>query len=374
MDSVCLRFVFLAFVLCMGTAGCSVVFGADFDARQCNSQADCDVAAIGLASPLVCEENICRRPACTATSDCPGGSICADAVCVQGDAGVALIACTQDSECGTGNLCGFDKFCYEKWGCIDQDRDWTADTNATYRTAVRNFLDITRPDLIPNVFVKACLGTNLTCTPAFITDSEVTKTATHEIAVPFRNLPSSGFIGSVNIEVDAGPVPDGGVPSILPAAVHFTTENPLVSDITQQTNVLLVSPEIVALSASGWGLTVDQSKATMILQAHDCGGRKAGGVSIGPIGESGHLFVPIAGNSMPIFGDNKTTEDGAALIFNLTVKNQVFVLRDEETGRIITDRISISLKGTTLNYFVYYPRRSAVERWMAYAKSQELTP
>lgn len=364
--------------------GCSLVYGSDLDAKQCTKQEDCDTAAASVGLPLVCEANVCRQPSCASTVDCPTGSWCVNSLCVSPDAGTPALPCNQDSDCTGGQLCGFDKLCYEKWGCIDQGRDWTPNTNAHYRAAVRSFSNSTDPNAVGTVSAKAC-NPNTTCNPPFVPpDAVVYDHAQRTIDVPFNVLPAGGFTGDVTvIDVDAGVPGDGGIPenARYPGVIHFTSQNPLVSDLTPQTDILLSTPAEVRFIAGTWAAwisyPVDPAKGVMVLQVHDCGGRKAAGMRLTPgaTPETAQwLFVPIESKTSPNPRLQKTTEDGAALLFNLPATAVTFTLTDEDQNRVINDRIAVTLKPVSLNYFAYYPRKSAVERWMTYARSQGLSP
>jgi hypothetical protein len=363
--------------------GCSLVYGGDLDAKQCTKQEDCNSAASTLGYPLVCEANACRQLSCASQVDCPTNTQCVNAVCVSPDAGTPSAACSQDSECPGSQLCGFDKFCYDKWGCLDQDRDWTANTTAHYRAAVRDFVESTNPDALGMISAKACSLNNIACVPPFVSSDVVIYDQTMKtIDVPFGSLPMDGFTGTINVvEVDAGVPSDGGLPATYPGLIHFTSQNPLVSDLTPQTDILLSTPATVAQLSLLWKdsipYPVDEAKGLLVLQVHDCGGRKAAGMKLTPRATAEtaeYLFVPIESKTTPNPELTKTTEDGAALLFNLPGSNVSFTLTDEDANRVINDRIAIALKAPAINYFAYYPRRSAVERWMGYARSQGLTP
>lgn len=358
---------FLAALLATST-GCSLVYGDDIDARQCESNADCEAAATALGDPLVCLAHICQRQTCTTNAECPAQAICSNTVCVKGDAGPVQMACTQDSECGAGKRCGFDNVCYEKWGCLENDRDWTPNASATYSSVVRDFYDSSL--IAGTITARACRPTEPTCNSPFVRpeQTQVDQQA-KTFAVPFATLPSSGFIGSINVNVGADSA-DAGTQAFMPGYIHFTQENPLVSDLVPQTDILLVRPSIVSVLAASWDEPVDVTKAILVLQAHDCGGRKAPGMSIAPLTTvDGYFFVPIAGKTLPVPGETRTADDGAALAFNLPEKSLVFVLRDEDAGRVLSDTISMSIRAGAINYFAYYPRRSAVEKWMAHQKT-----
>jgi hypothetical protein len=352
-------------------AGCSLVYGGDIDARQCTSSADCEAAAATLGDPLVCLASICQRQTCTTNAECPAQTVCSNTVCVKGDAGPMQRACTQDSECGAGERCGYDKLCYDKWGCLDTERDWTPNASATFRSAVGDF--ITGAVATGNVTVRACRVNDPDCSRPVVEVEQVpVEAATKAFTVTFSALTSLGFIGMVNVTASGT---DGLGAPFLPGYVHFTQETPLVSDLKPQTDVLLIGSSSIATLAASWAYPIDPQKVILVLQAHDCGGRRAPGVSLAPLDAvADYLYVPIAGKMVPMPGETKTADDGAALAFNLPGKSQVFIIRDEDLSRVLTDKISVTLRAPGINYLAYYPRRSAVEKYMAYAKSQGLVP
>ena len=88
-----------------------------------------------------------------------------------------------------------------------------------------------------------------------------------------------------------------------------------------------------------------------------------------PTGVATATFVPIQNESVPVVGGTRTTIDGSAIIITVPPdRNQVFLLRDEETGRIISDEITFIPRGGAVNYFFYYPRHRALEQWNQQAK------
>lgn len=364
--------------------GCSLVYGSDLDAKQCTKQEDCDSASASVGTPLVCEANVCRQPSCASSVDCPTGTLCVSALCVSPDAGTPALPCNQDSDCAGTQLCGYDKLCYEKWACLDNDRDWTANTSGTYRAYVRNFG--TSTPVTGTVTGKACAPSDSDCKTPVVPAATVDP-AQQLVSVLFSTLPRDGFTGTVNIDVDAGvvpPPPDGGYSSAYyPGVVQFTSQNPMVSDLSPQTDILLTSPSLVSAIAKPWfdakriPYPVDPVAALTVLQVHDCGGRKAAGMKLTPRATpetATWLFVPIESKTSPNPDLTKTTEDGAALLFNLPGGPVTFTLTDEDQNKVINDRIAMTLKAPAINYFAYYPRRAAVEKWMTYAKSQGLLP
>lgn len=335
---------------------CSIMYGDDADAKQCKVQADCDAVSMRTGAQLVCNDGVCEQPA---------------------DAGAQVVAkaCTVDSECPANNRCGFDGFCYEKWGCIDQPRDFApADTNADFRATVRRFENSASAELVGDLKAVACLTNSPSCNPPSVASEAIALSADKVLAVPFRGLAENGFVGA--IEVMRRPSADGGTGDpILPAYYHFTSENPLVTNLTTQSELFMASDVIFPVLAGQWGVTLDPQRGTVVLQVHDCGGRKAADVTLTPMGVSDYLFAPVTGKSTPTLAASATTEDGAALLLNLPPdRNVIFTLRDEVQGRVLSDKISFVVRGKAINYFAYYPRRSALARWMAHAKAQGLTP
>jgi hypothetical protein len=337
---------------------CTVMYGDDADARQCKAQADCDQIGATLGVALVCSDGVCEAS----------------------DAGaqVGPRACKADNECGTNNLCGFDGYCYAKWGCLDEPRDFSpADVNPEFRASIRRFEDISDLSLVGTLDTTACLSTDPSCTKPVVASGAAQLSADKTLTVPFRGIAQTGFIGRMQVKqvtkTDAGVVDD---PNVLPAYYHFTSENPLVTSITSQTELMMVGPFIFPVLSAQYGINADPNLATVVLQVHDCGGRKAADVSLTPLGgASGSVFVAVTGKATPILGLSTTTEDGAALLLNVqSGGNLLFALRDEKQGRVLSDAITFLAYGRALNYFVYYPRRSALERWMNYAKTQSMTP
>lgn len=335
-------------------SSCSIMYGDDADARQCKSNADC--AAINAA--LVCNAGVCE----------------------ESDAGLQQQgprACKVDTDCENQQLCGFDGYCYDKWGCLDQAKDFTpADSSPSFRATVRRFEDISSVSFVGDLKAQACTITDPQCMRPVVANSAVNLSADKVLTVPFVNLAQNGFIGNIDVSRAVSGDAGTGGGSVLPVYYHFTSENPLVTSLTTQTELLMVDPAVFPLLGQTWQVEVDPAKATVVLQAHDCGGRKAANVSITPQGVTQFLFVAVTGKTTPVVGLTKTTEDGAALLLNMPGDNRsvVFTLKDEDQSRILTDSLSFQVRAAALNYIAYYPRRSAITRWMTYAKSQGLTP
>ena len=339
---------------------CSVMYGDDADARQCQVQADC--APMGAA--LVCNAGVCEAKSVAGGPD--------------GGAQVGPRACKIDSDCEANSLCGFDRYCYKKWGCLDQPRDFSpADMNLEFRASIRRFENIADLTLVGSLRTTACLSTDPSCLRPSVPSGAAQLSADKTLTVPFKGIAPSGFIGSMQVKqvttTDAGVVDD---PSVLPAYYHFTSENPLITSMTSQTELMMVGPIIFPALSAQYGVNADPNLATVVLQVHDCGGRKAADVSLTPLGgASGSIFVAVSGKATPLLGRSTTTEDGAALLLNVPAgANLLFALRDDQQGQVLSDAITFLAHGKALNYFVYYPRRSALQRWMAYAKTQSLTP
>jgi hypothetical protein len=82
-------------------------------------------------------------------------------------------------------------------------------------------------------------------------------------------------------------------------------------------------------------------------------------------------FFPLAGGG-PVLGSSETTVEGAGTVVNLPPdKQQVFTLRDEGQQLVVTSTISFFIHGAAMNHFTYYPRNSAMQKWVTEAKRQK---
>jgi hypothetical protein len=362
--------------------GCSFLYGDDIDHRQCTTQADCDAVAIG--SPLVCRMNTCQLASCLSSAQCPEGSECVASTCTTRappDSGMSKTACTQDSDCGTGNRCGFDNFCYEKWGCLDDDRDWPKSSPSfSYRIAVRKITDLEfrEPASFPELDVVACAAIDPACNTPVVRRGDVQLSDDKTVSVPFTGIGNSGFNGFIRfapvaLTLDGGVAQDGGTAQpFLPTYLHFSADNPLVASTVAQSRLLTIDETTFGFLATVAEVKLDLTQATIALRIHDCGGRTAPGVSMVARGVTSATFVPIQNESVPIVGGTKTAFDGSAIIINVPPRNHTFVLHDEDVGRTIADQVAFLAVGNAVNYFFYYPRFKALEAWNQQARAQGL--
>lgn len=359
-------------------AGCSFIYGDDLDKEQCERDADCASDA-GVA--LVCRMNACQAPLCAGNDDCPSGFSCEATMCMPNaaDAGVRT-ACTQDVDCGEGSRCGFDGFCYEKWGCLASNRDWPiAAQSFSYQVPIRRITDLEVPSAVPEMSIIACNTIDPTCTRPAVRKEDVTVSEDKVVTVPFSGIGASGFTGFIRFDpiarsVDGG-VADAGTDEVLalPGVLHFTAETPLVGNTRAQSRLLTIDPSTFGALAIIADVQLDLTAATIAVRIHDCGGRTAAGVSMIPTGVTTATFVPIQNESTPVVGGTRTTSDGSAIIINVPPdRNQTFVLRDEDTGRVIAQDIAFVARGAAINYLFYYPRYRALDQWNREAKRRGL--
>lgn len=362
------------------SAGCSFIYGDDLDKKQCERDADCGSDA-GVA--LVCRMNACQAPLCAGNDDCPSGFSCVATMCMpgEGDAGTRT-ACTQDVDCGEGNRCGFDGFCYEKWGCLASNRDWpTAAQSFSYQVPVRRITDLEVPSAVPELAIIACNAIDPDCRRPAVPKGDVIVSEDKVVTVPFTGIGASGFTGLIRFDPvtpgsDAG-IADAGASEVLPlpAVLHFTAETPLVGNTRAQSRLLTIDPSTFSALALIADVQLDLTAATIAVRIHDCGGRTAAGVSMFPTGVATATFVPIQNESTPVVGGTRTTIDGSAIIINVPPdRNQTFVLRDEDTGRVITQEIAFVARGAAINYLFYYPRYRALDQWNREAARRGLVP
>lgn len=363
-------------------AGCSFIYGEDLDHRQCRTQADCDALAVG--SPLVCRMNTCQVPGCSSNEQCASGSECVASTCTTqapSDGGAIKLACTQDSDCGAASRCGFDGFCYEKWGCLDDDRDWPKATPSfSYRIPVRKItdLELRDPASFPALDVVACAAIDPACNTPVVRASDVMIDGDKTVSIPFAGIGNLGFNGFVRfaplaVTLDGGVASDAGAAQpFLTTYLHFNADTPLVTSTVAQSRLLTIDETTFGLLAKLAEVKLDLTQATIAVRIHDCGGRTAPGVSMIARGVSTATFVPIQNESVPIVGGTKTAFDGSAIIINVPPRNQLFVLHDEDLGRTIADQVAFVAVGNAINYFFYYPRFKALEAWNGQARKQGL--
>jgi hypothetical protein len=356
----------LSALLLTALSGCSLVHG-DLEKAQCKTAADC--ASASSATSYSCVQGICQI----------------DETMVIPDGGTPAVPCSQDMQCGDKQLCGFDGFCYEKWGCLQSDRDWpTPGAAFRYRQPVRRFESIADLSLVGDLTAVACAVTDPNCSRPVVRAEDITLSPDKVLDVPFAGVMGAGFVGFIKVvpktisQTDAGTGADAGGgagpgPSVaLPTYLHITADNPLVADFTSQHNLLTVAPEALELLKMFAAIDFDVSVSGMVVfKVYDCGGRAAAGVSVTPVGVPNFTFVPIQAESTPVIGGIKTGSDGAgALIGPPPDRNQIFLLRDEDQQIVINDAVTFIVRGAANNFYYYYPRYRAVQKWLAQLQRQ----
>lgn len=358
--------------LTLGT-GCTLIYGGEVDKKQCKSQTDCDSAATALGTPLVCRQETCQAPTCTQSSECPANSICADHLCVRGteDAGTNTVACTQDSDCASAEQrCGYDGSCYEKWGCLDEELKWPgAPFNLTYVTRILRAEAPDDPSAVRDIRVEMCAITDTTCMRPVVSSDQVTIGADATVSVPLANgTLSSFFVGVVRFTSTPG---DGGTwDQIIPTYRHFVGESPLSGDMVDPITISVFGPQILSSFSLVLGVPLDTAAGMLQVFVADCGGRPAPGVSVSVPDAPSSVFLAMSGGK-PVSGAKETTVEGIGTVFNLPAKAQrTAVIRDEGQQRVVTSTLSVLVHGSAIDHVIYYPRNSALQKWLAYAKSR----
>jgi len=361
----------LACVLALSSAACSLIYREDIERTQCSEQADCAAAAMALGIPLVCRTGACQTATCTQNEECPASSTCISNMCVGTRSGAETeVACTLDAECGAGNRCGFDGFCYVTWGCLNIDVDRAAAPAVLrYSALVRNIEDTDDPTRVGDLQARACSVIDPTCAAPNVGPMDVTVTPEKQLTAAFQNVPTTGFIGA--LQVDVLPIEAG----ILPTYVHFTADTPLYGDFYQQTPLLLIRAELFNLLAVAAAVTLDPAATTIAVRVHDCGGRTVAGVGMASPGSVGSTFVPLQADRVPVVGGVATTEDGGALVINVPANRPVpLTFTNVETGRVLTDSVLLNPRPSAINYLFWYPRQTAQQKWIAEARKRGLVP
>lgn len=358
-----------ACVLALCSAGCSLLYREDLERRQCLEQADCTQASRDFGVPLVCRANACQQALCTRNEECPASSTCISNMCVGTQSGAETQAtCSQDAECGEGNRCGFDGFCYVMWGCLDVDREHpVAPPVLRYSTLVRNIEAPDDPTRVGELQVIGCSVIDPTCAAPNVVSQDVSISPDKLMQAVFRNVPTTGFIGSLHL--DALPASAG----IMASYVHFTADTPLFADFYAQTPVLLIRGELYQLLAQVAAVTLDPAATTIAVRVHDCGGRPAPGVSMASTSAPTATFVPLQADRVPVVGGLETTEDGGALLVNVPANRPVaLTFRDVHGNRVLTDSALLNPRPAAINYLFWYPRQSAQQKWTAEARRRSL--
>lgn len=124
----------------------------------------------------------------------------------------------------------------------------------------------------------------------------------------------------------------------------------------------------LALQSVVTGIAVDATASILEFFVADCGGRPAPGMSVSAINVPNAVFLPLT-SSGPVLGSNQTTTDGTATMLGVPGdKLQTFSIRDEGLQRVISSTLTFGTHSSALDYFVYYPRSSALQKWLAEAK------
>lgn len=372
MRALCQRSALL--VSALFVTSCSIVYGDELDDKQCKVDADCEAAASRLHTPLVCRQNACQAPTCSESSECPSGSLCSEGLCIAdtsgpdsdagSDAAPEPVSCVHDTDCDSEKqqLCGLDGFCYTKWACLDQDPDWPSPP-ASLSFQVQ-LLDSTQPPAMNSALsVSACTSGDPGCNRPIVTNKDVTISTEKLLTVPFTGLPSSGFLGAVRIE---STMQGSGM---LPSYIHFTAENPLVNSLNSPRPLQLIAQSRLSGLGLYTGITANPEAAGVFFHIFDCGGRPASEVSLKASNPGDSVVIPLQGETGLVLNSNKTTATGTLIMINLPPSMaQVFTLRDEETGRLLTDTFNFIPRGAAVNAVTYYPRYSTLQRWASQAQ------
>ncbi len=336
-------------------SGCTLLYASDADKKQCTSDADCS----RLASESGSYE--CKASVCVAIEGAQSSDAGADA------ATDTRVACKNAKDCSEGERCGFDGFCYEKWGCLDDDPDWLDNVKQefTYESTMRSLQSPDDATLLGEISAMACSAADPACERPKVPASAVTVGADKVLTVPFSAVGSSGFVGVIQILAGL-PADSPTAKPVLPGFFHYTAENPLVTDVVTQDRALLIDEGTYGLLGALAGTSADSSSGTNVFLVYDCGGQSAADVSIVPsAGVTGFRFIPIQGETTPVIdGRTTTTDDGVGILINIPPGAQAFVLKDEKLGRVISDTFSFNVRGDAINYVQYYPRHSALKAWL----------
>lgn len=356
------------------SAGCTLVYSSELDKRQCESHSDCEATAAQLGTPLVCREHACQAPVCNQTEDCPTGSVCDDKLCVAGggNSEPEPVACEQDSDCGSEEQrCGYDGFCYAKWGCLDEDPTWPDSIpEMTYITNIRRAEAPANIAAVGSASIDVCFVADITCMAPAVGLSDISVDENNKVTTSFTHTSlSKGFHGYVRINAASttfGPA--------LPFHKHFTSETPLVADFVDPTPLNLVGVQTLSVLGAVYGIEMEPGTAIMQFYVADCGGRPAGGVAITSPTAPQATFMAF-GEGGVVEGATATTAEGNGSLVNIPPqRSQRFVLHDEALDLTITDTFSLALYGDAINNTVYYPRFSAMQKWMAEASRRGLAP
>jgi hypothetical protein len=331
----------LAGSLLAAQLGCSLMYADDADRTQCDSDADCRKRTGDDRLMCVKPEGVCNYTDDTSES----------------------VACSQNAECPQGQQCGFDGVCYEKWGCLDDDPDWPeADDSFTFSGPLVSLTNPADPSLLgDSIEVLACSAGDPNCASPLATGQV---DGDNNLSVRFTSFRDVQFNGFIRIRDSSASDVDSA--AFLPAFVHYGSQSRLVSSLPLQTRIFLVNPAAYGTLASLAGVSdADPGAGTVIFIVQDCGGRLAAQVSMKPEGTSSYEFLAVQGGNQPVPDAEATTADGAGLMLNIPPDEaRTFVLKDEDSGREI-DRVTLNVRGRATNYVFYYPRYSALTRWLA---------
>jgi len=342
------RFVVRMLLACSLTAlaSCTLMYGDDFDKKQCKSNKDCPTLPEGSVA-YSCLSNVCVLNE------------------VDAAVGAARVACKNAKDCETGERCGFDGFCYEKWGCLEDDPDWLDNVKQdfTYESEVRSLQSPDDASLLGTISAMACSAADPKCERPKVPESASKVSADKVLTVPFKGVGSSGFVGVIKMVAELPKDADGEVRAVLPGYFHFTGENPLVTDVITQDRALLIDEGTYGNLSGLSSVGADPNAGTVVFLMYDCGGQSAADISITPSGVENFAFVPIQGETTPVISGTATTDDGVAILVNIPPGSQVFTLKDTKLG-LVSDTFSFNVRGSAINYVQYYPRYSGLKAWL----------
>lgn len=225
-------------------AGCSALIDLKGEGQQCTSNDDCMSAKLGDS----CQDHVCVETSATATGDAgrPSDGSCSR----ESDCSDDLPRCFNGA-CVSADIA--DRFLCAAAG--DDGSKVTYSGTVHYSVQILEYVTRRAPK---NIVVKACSGTDVNCRTPIASFTDTLGNGLVELDLP------KGFLGYFEVSSDATP------------AVSYVTK--ALTEDTRDRDLQIPSAASLEGLAAVAGVTVDQGKGLVLLEAFDCAAMSSGGV------------------------------------------------------------------------------------------------
>lgn len=299
-----------------------------------------DCPGVGEPADAACDDAASCESSdgCASDADCADGALCGDQFrCVQ---------CRSDDDCPGDLACHADQQCRQPlWRCLSDGYGApSAEPSFTLTMDVEGLL--TEGEVTAMASAQVCADDDPSCGAPLAAGSFDGAT----LSVSFDDVSAPGFVGAVRITS----------PEFIDG--YFHVPQPLVDSVVTQHSVRVFDQEAYELVDSYSGATGDQANtATLLVRVHDCQGVPASDVGVSPSESPNSVFFALEDERTPKF-QSTTTQDGTAIVANVTAGRRVLTLRHEPRGAAASElaQLSFFAHPDAINYIHWYPTHAAL--------------